>query len=179
MHQLAIALQQQGHKVSGSDDDIFEPSKSTLKEAGLLPDKNGWFPDKVHAELDAVIVGMHARADNPELLKAQELGLKTYSFPEFIYEQSKDKQRIVISGSHGKTTITSMIVHVLNFYNRKFDYVIGAKVAGISQTVKLSDAPLIVIEGDEYPSSPLDKTPKFLKYHHHIGLIFRYCLGPH
>lgn len=171
MHNLAITLKQAGHEVSGSDDEIHDPSRTTLKSHGLLPDKEGWNPDKVDKSLDAVILGMHARKDNPELLKAQDLGLKVYSFPEYIYEQSKDKQRIVIAGSHGKTTITAIVIHVLNYYKRKFDYVIGARVKGFENSVKLSDAPIIVIEGDEYLSSALDPTPKFLRYKHHIGLI--------
>ncbi|MBA4056499.1 MAG: peptidoglycan synthetase, partial [Marivirga sp.] len=171
MHNLAIALKQAGHEVSGSDDEIHDPSRTTLKSHGLLPDKEGWNPDKLDKSLDAVILGMHARKDNPELLKAQELGLKIYSFPEYIYEQSKDKQRIVIAGSHGKTTITAIVIHVLHHYKRKFDYVIGARIKGIENSVKLSNAPIIVIEGDEYLSSALDPTPKFLRYKHHIGLI--------
>lgn len=171
MHNLAIALKQAGHEVTGSDDEIFEPAKSTLGNHGLLPGKEGWQPEKLSADIDVVILGMHAQKDNPELLRAQELGLKIYSFPDYVYEQSKDKQRVVIAGSHGKTTITAIIIHVLNACNRKFDYVIGARVRGIEQTVKLSDAPVIIIEGDEYLSSPLDLTPKFLRYQHHIGLI--------
>lgn len=171
MHNLAIALKQTGHEVSGSDDEIFEPSRSALYKHGLLPEKDGWDPGKITPETDIVILGMHAKKDNPELLKAQELGIKIYSFPDYIYANSLNKQRVVIAGSHGKTTITAIIVHVLNYFNRKFDYVIGAKVKGIENTVKLSDAPVIIIEGDEYLSSALDPTPKFLRYHHHIGLI--------
>lgn len=171
MHNLAVALKDAGHEVSGSDDEIFDPSRSELIKHGLLPDKEGWHPERLDKSFDAVIVGMHAKKDNPELLKAQELGLKIFSFPEYIYSQSKNKQRIVIAGSHGKTTITAMIIHVLNFLKHKCDYVIGAKVKGIENTVKLSDAPLIVIEGDEYLSSPLDLTPKFVRYQHHVGLI--------
>lgn len=171
MHNLAIVLKHKGYHVTGSDDDIFEPSASRLKKAGILPEKNGWFPEKITADLDAVILGMHAKADNPELLKAQELNLNVYSYPEYIFEQSKEKQRIVIAGSHGKTTITSIILHVLNYHNREFDYLVGAQIEGFDTMVKLSDAPIIIIEGDEYLTSPLDKTPKFLKYHHHIGLI--------
>ena len=171
MHNLAIALKEAGHDVSGSDDEIQNPSRSRLENNGLLPGKEGWFPDAVTAEIDAVILGMHARKDNPELLKAQALGLKIYSFPEYIYEHSKDKQRIVIAGSHGKTTITAIIIHVLNYFKREFDFVIGAKVKGVENTVKLSSAPVIVIEGDEYLSSALDSTSKFLRYKHHIGLI--------
>lgn len=171
MHNLAIALKQAGHEVSGSDDEIHDPSRTALEKHGLLPDKEGWRPDKIDRSLDGVILGMHARKDNPELLKAQSLRLKIFSFPEFIYEHSTDKQRIVVSGSHGKTTITAIVIHVLNYFNRKFDYVIGARVKGIEQTVKLSDAPIIIIEGDEYLSSALDPTSKFLRYKHHIGLI--------
>jgi UDP-N-acetylmuramate: L-alanyl-gamma-D-glutamyl-meso-diaminopimelate ligase len=171
MHNLAVTLKQAGHDVSGSDDEIFDPSRATLIKHGLLPEKEGWHPETLNQTFDAVILGMHAKSDNPELLKAQELGLTIYSFPEYIYEQAKNKQRIVIAGSHGKTTITAIIIHVLNFLKHKFDYVIGAKVNGIEYTVKLSDAPIIIIEGDEYLSSPLDPTPKFVRYQHHMGLI--------
>lgn len=171
MHNLAITLHKKGHNITGSDDEIFEPSRSLLAAQGLLPDNVGWDTNKIHDRLDAVILGMHAREDNPELKKAQELGLKIYSFPDYIYEQSIDKQRIVIAGSHGKTTITSIIMHVLKYHDRKFDYAVGARIAGFDEMVQLSDAPIIIIEGDEYLSSPIDKTPKFLKYHHHIGLI--------
>jgi UDP-N-acetylmuramate: L-alanyl-gamma-D-glutamyl-meso-diaminopimelate ligase len=171
MHNLAIALKQAGHEVSGSDDEIFEPSRAALARHGLLPEKDGWRPEKLDASIDMVILGMHAAKDNPELLKAQQLGLNILSFPEYIFDHAKDKQRIVIAGSHGKTTITAIIIHVLNYFNRKFDYVIGARVRGIENTVKLSDAPMIVIEGDEYLASALDPTPKFLEYQHHIGLI--------
>ncbi len=171
MHNLAIALKQAGHQISGSDDEIFDPSHSLLKEHNLLPEKNGWWPDNITTGIDTVILGMHAKAENPELLKAQELSLPIFSFPDYIYEHSKDKQRVVISGSHGKTTITAIIVHVLNYFKREFDYVIGARVKGIEITVQLSDAPTIIIEGDEYLSSALDPTPKFLRYQHHIGLI--------
>jgi UDP-N-acetylmuramate: L-alanyl-gamma-D-glutamyl-meso-diaminopimelate ligase len=171
MHNLAIALKESGNVITGSDDEIFEPSRSNLAKHKLLPEKTGWSPEQLTADIDFVILGMHAKKDNPELVKAQQLGLKIYSFPEFIYEHSRNKQRVVIAGSHGKTTITAIIIHVLNYFNRKFDYVIGAKVKGIENTVKLSDAPLIIIEGDEYLASALDPTPKFLRYHHHIGLI--------
>jgi UDP-N-acetylmuramate: L-alanyl-gamma-D-glutamyl-meso-diaminopimelate ligase len=172
MHNLAIALKSKGHNVTGSDDEIFEPSKSRLAFHGILPENEGWDPNKITRDLDAVILGMHARKDNPELLKAQELGLKIYSYPEYIYQQNIDKQRIVIAGSHGKTTITSMILHVLKFNNKKFDYLVGAQIQGFDTMVKLThDAPIIVIEGDEYFSSPLDLKPKFLHYQHHIGLI--------
>jgi len=171
MHNLAIALKQDGHDVSGSDDEIFDPSRSTLIKHGLLPDKDGWHPEKLDHTFDAVILGMHAKKDNPELAKAQQLGLPIFSFPEYIYNHSKNKQRVVIAGSHGKTTITAIIIHVLNFLKHKFDYVIGAKVNGIENTVKLSDAPIIIIEGDEYLSSALDPAPKFVRYQHHLGLI--------
>src|SRR5688572_19542522 len=171
MHNLAVALKQAGHEITGSDDEIFDPSRATLIKHGLLPDKEGWHPEKLDQSFDAIILGMHAKKDNPELLKAQELGLTIFSFPEYIYEQSKNKQRIVIAGSHGKTTITAMVIHVLNCLKHKFDYVIGAKVNGIENTVKLSKAPIIIIEGDEYLSSALDPTPKFLRYQHHVGVI--------
>jgi UDP-N-acetylmuramate: L-alanyl-gamma-D-glutamyl-meso-diaminopimelate ligase len=172
MHNLAIALKEAGHQITGSDDEIFEPSKSALTKHGLLPVKEGWFPEKLNKETDIVMLGMHASKDNPELVRAQELGLKIYSFPEYIYEHAKDKQRIVIAGSHGKTTITAIIIHVLTHCKRKFDYVIGARVRGIENTVRLSAAaPIIVIEGDEYLASALDPTPKFIRYQHHVGLI--------
>jgi len=171
MHNLAIALKNNGVAVSGSDDHFYEPSLTNLKEHNILPEQEGWFVDKITTDLDAVVVGMHAKSDNPELIKAQELGVKIYSFPEFILEQSKNKQRIVIGGSHGKTTITSMIMHVLKVSNKKFDYLVGAQLNGFDTMVQLSDAPIIVVEGDEYLTSPLDLTPKFLKYEHHIALI--------
>lgn len=172
MHNLAINLKNQGHIITGSDDEFFDPSKSKLEKYGLLPENPGWDAERINAELDAVIVGMHAKKDNPELVKAQELGLKVYSFPEYIYEHSKEKQRIVIAGSHGKTTITSMVMHVLNYYNRTFDYAVGAPIEGFETMVSLSnESAYIIIEGDEYLTSPLDLTPKFLKYHHHIALF--------
>lgn len=171
MHNLAIALKESGHTVTGSDDEIYEPSRSFLQQQGLLPAYEGWNPSMLDKSYDAVILGMHAKKDNIELLKAQELGLKIYSFPEYIFEQSRDKQRVVVAGSHGKTTTTALITHVLNYHKRKFDYVIGARVEGLTNTVKLSDAPVIIIEGDEYLSSALDPTPKFLRYQHHIGII--------
>lgn len=172
MHNLALDLHQRSYVITGSDDEIYEPSKTRLAEKGILPEEMGWFPEKIHVSLDAVILGMHARKDNPELLKAQELGIKIYSYPEFIYSQSVDKQRIVIAGSHGKTTTTSMILHVLQHHKRKFDYLVGARIEGFDNMVKLSDdAPFIVIEGDEYFSSPIDRRPKFLHYHHHIALM--------
>jgi len=172
MHNLAIALHQKGFTITGSDDEIYEPSASRLVQHHLLPAEMGWFPEKITEDLEAVILGMHAREDNPELKKAQELGIKVYSYPEYIFEQSVDKQRVVIAGSHGKTTITSMVLHVLNVNKRVFNYLVGAQIEGFENMVKLSDeAPLIVIEGDEYFTSPLDKTPKFMHYQSHIALI--------
>lgn len=171
MHNLALALHQLGYQVTGSDDEIFEPSLSRLHKQGLLPAERGWFPEKIHDKLDAVILGMHARADNPELLKAKALGLAVYSFPEYVYEQSKHKTRVAICGSHGKTTITSMIMHVLQQRKMAFDYLVGAQLAGFETMVQFSDAPLMIIEGDEYFASPLDKRPKFLHYQSQITLI--------
>lgn len=172
MHNLAIELHLKGYVITGSDDEIYEPSVSRLAKHGLLPEEMGWFPEKVTEDLEAVILGMHARQDNPELAKARELGLKIYSYPEYIFEQSQNKQRVVIAGSHGKTTITSMVLHVLKFNNRSFNYLVGAQLEGFENMVKLSDdAPLIVIEGDEYFTSPLDPTPKFMHYQPHIALI--------
>lgn len=172
MHNLAIALHKKGFNVTGSDDVIFEPSSTRLANYGLLPAEFGWFEEKITADLDAIILGMHARLDNPELLKAQAMGLKIYSYPEYIYEQSKDKLRVVIGGSHGKTTITSMILHVLNYYNRDFDYLVGAQLAGFETMVKVTDsAPVIIIEGDEYLASPIDRRPKFHLYKANIAVI--------
>jgi len=171
MHNMALCLYQLGYEVSGSDDEIFEPSKGRLSQAGLLPEKWGWYPENIHPDLDAVILGMHARPDNPELIKATELGLKVYSFPEFVYQQSKDKMRVVIAGSHGKTTSTAMLMHVLKEAGLKFDYLVGSQLAGFDTMVQLSDAPIIVIEGDEYLNSALDPRPKFLFYHAHIAQI--------
>ncbi|MGA0560400.1 UDP-N-acetylmuramate--L-alanine ligase [Larkinella sp. VNQ87] len=172
MHNLAIALHQQGHHITGSDDEIYEPSRTHLETYNLLPAQTGWHPEVIHAGLDAVILGMHARADNPELQKARDLNLPVYSYPEFVYEQSQHKQRVVVAGSHGKTTITSMILHVLKHHGRNFDYLVGAQIEGFDTMVKLTtEAPVIVIEGDEYGTSPLDPQPKFLHYHPHIALI--------
>ena len=172
MHNLAIALHKKGFEVSGSDDVIFEPAKSRLDKYGLLPAEMGWDEQRISTSLDAVILGMHARIDNPELLKAQELGVKIYSYPEYIYEQSKDKLRVVIGGSHGKTTITSMILHVLNYYKRDFDYLVGAQLAGFETMVKVTDeAPIMIIEGDEYLSSPIDRRPKFHLYKANVAVI--------
>jgi UDP-N-acetylmuramate: L-alanyl-gamma-D-glutamyl-meso-diaminopimelate ligase len=171
MHNLALALKAKGFEITGSDDEIYEPSKSLLEANGILPDAFGWFPEKITTDLDAVIVGMHARADNPELLRAQELGIQIESYPSFLYEQSKNKQRIVIAGSHGKTSITSMILHVLKTLNKPFDYLVGARIEGFDLMASLSDAPFIVIEGDEYLASPIDRQAKFLLYQPHICLI--------
>lgn len=172
MHNLAIALHKKGNSISGSDDEIFEPSYSRLKAQGLLPAKLGWDPDRIHSGLDVVIVGMHARKTNPELKKAQELGIKIYSFPEYLYEHSTDKKRIVIGGSHGKTTITAMVMHVLREQQMDFDYMVGSQIEGFDTMVKLSDeAPFIILEGDEYLSSPLDQTPKFHQYNPHMTLL--------
>jgi len=172
MHNLAISLKIKGYDVSGSDDEIFEPSKSRLALYGILPETIGWNTEKITNDIDAVVLGMHARKDNPELLKAKELGLKIYSYPEFIYEQSKDKKRVVIGGSHGKTTITSMILHVLNVLKIPCDYLVGAQLEGFDVMVKLSDdAPCIIIEGDEYLTSPIDPRPKFHVYKPDIGVI--------
>lgn len=172
MHNLAIALHKKGMLVTGSDDFIFEPSASRLARYGLFPSESGWRPEVINRQLDAVILGMHARADNPELLRAQELGLRIYSYPEYIYEQSKDKFRVVIGGSHGKTTITSMILHVLNYYNHEIDYLVGAQLEGFDTMVKLTDsAPVIIIEGDEYLSSAIDRRPKFHLYNANLAVI--------
>ena len=172
MHNLALALQHKGMQVTGSDDIIFEPSKSRLNAAGLLPTHFGWFAEKITKNLDAVVLGMHAKQDNPELLKAQELGLKIYSYPEFLYEQSKHKTRVVIGGSHGKTTITAMILHVLNYHDIEVDYMVGAQLEGFDVMVKLTDdADFMVLEGDEYLSSPIDRRPKFHLYQPNIALL--------
>ena len=172
MHNLALALHQKGYQITGSDDTIHEPSKSRLVSRGLLPNDFGWFPEKITADLDAVILGMHAKADNPELLKAQELGLKIYSYPEFLYEQSKNKTRVVIGGSHGKTSITSMILHVLHYHGKDVDYMVGAQLEGFDTMVHLTqDNEFIVLEGDEYLSSPIDRRPKFHLYKPNIALL--------
>jgi UDP-N-acetylmuramate: L-alanyl-gamma-D-glutamyl-meso-diaminopimelate ligase len=172
MHNLALALHNKGYKVTGSDDAIFEPSKTRLDKKGLLPNELGWFPEKITADIDSIILGMHAKADNPELLKAQELGLKIYSYPEFLYEQSKNKTRVVIGGSHGKTTITSMILHVMHYHNIEVDYMVGAQLEGFDTMVHLTEKnDFIVLEGDEYLSSPMDSRPKFHLYHPNIALI--------
>ena len=172
MHNLALALHEKGYQVTGSDDAIFEPSKSRLDKKGLLPQEMGWFPERITADIEAVILGMHAKADNPELLKAQELGLKIYSYPEFLYEQSKNKTRVVIGGSHGKTTITSMILHVMHYHNIEVDYMVGAQLEGFDTMVHLThENDFIVLEGDEYLSSPIDRRPKFHLYQPNIALL--------
>ena len=172
MHNLAIALKDKGYQVTGSDDAIFEPSKSRLERKGLLPAELGCFPEKLTSDIDAVILGMHAHADNPELARAKELGLKIYSYPEFLYEQSKEKTRVVIGGSHGKTTITSMILHVLNFHQKDIDYMVGAQLEGFDCMVKITnDNDFMILEGDEYLSSPIDLRSKFLLYQPNIALI--------
>jgi len=172
MHNLALALKEKNYNISGSDDEIFEPSKSRLAKAGLLPEEMGWFPEKLHSGLDAVILGMHARADNPELLKAKELGLAIYSYPEYLYEQSKNKTRLVIGGSHGKTSITAMILHVLQLANMPIDYMVGAQLKGFDTMVKLTEeAKVMVLEGDEYLSSPIDRRPKFHLYKGNIAVL--------
>ena len=172
MHNLAIALQNKGYTVTGSDDKIFDPSYSNLKKHGLLPNKEGWDTNNIHAGLDAVILGMHAKPDNPELIKANELGVKIYSFPEYLYEQTKTKKRVVIGGSHGKTTITSMVMHVLRENNINFDYMVGSQIAGFDTMVYLDEEnEIAVFEGDEYLSSPIDERPKFHLYKPHVALI--------
>ncbi len=172
MHNLALALQHKGYQVSGSDDEINEPSKSRLEKAGLLPSEMGWFPEKIHSGLDAVILGMHARAENPELLRAKELGVPVFSYPEYLYEQSKSKRRFVIGGSHGKTSITAMILHVLNYHQMDFDYMVGSQLDGFERMVRLSEsAPIIILEGDEYLSSPIDRRPKFHLYKADVALL--------
>lgn len=172
MHNLAIALSRKGINVTGSDDEIFEPSLSRLKKQGILPESMGWNPERIHSGLDAIVLGMHARADNPELAKAKEIGIPIYSYPEYVYEQTKDKKRVVIGGSHGKTTITSMLLHVLNKLKVDTDYLVGAQLEGYDCMVRLSaNAPIAVIEGDEYLSSPIDLRPKFHLYKPHIALL--------
>ncbi|MDX1407148.1 MAG: Mur ligase family protein, partial [Saprospiraceae bacterium] len=157
--------------MSGSDDEIYEPSRSRLHDNGLLPEKMGWDASRITGDLDAIILGMHARKDNPELLAAIDLGVPVHSFPEFVAKQSRDKTRIVVAGSHGKTSTTSMIMHVLKACGYDFDYLVGAQLPEFDLMVRLSDAPVIVIEGDEYLSSPVDRLPKFLHYDPHLLVI--------
>ena len=171
MHQLAIALKRNGYFVSGSDDEIFEPAKSDLEKENILPSETGWFPEKITKNIDAVILGMHAKDDNSELQKAKELGLKIYSFPEYIYQGSKDKIRVAVGGSHGKTSTTAMIMHVLKNAEKKFDYLVGARLHGFEQSVNITDAPIIICEADEYPASVIEKRPKFHFLFPHIAVI--------
>lgn len=171
MHQLAIALHKKGYHVTGTDDEIFEPARSNLAAEGLLPGQIGWQPELITSDIEAIILGMHAKNDNPELLRAQELGLTIYSFPEYIYHESRDKKRIVVGGSHGKTTTTSMIMHVLKTLGKEFDYLVGAKVQGFEQSVNITDAPLIVCEGDEYPASAIERKPKFHFLYPHVAIL--------
>lgn len=171
MHQLAIALHRKGYLVTGTDDEIFEPARSNLAAEGLLPAATGWQPDLITSEIDAVILGMHAKNDNPELQKAIALGLKIYSFPEYIFHESLKKKRVVIGGSHGKTTTTSMIMHVLRKLELDFDYLVGARLEGFDQSVKITDAPVIICEGDEYPASAIEKKPKFHFLFPHIAVL--------
>lgn len=172
MHNLAIALSRKGANVTGSDDEIFEPSRTRLEKQGILPDSIGWDANRISSELDAVILGMHAREDNPELIKAKELNIPIYSYPEYLYEQSKNKTRVVIGGSHGKTTITSMLLHVVNELGMNVDYMVGAQLEGYDCMVKLTeDAPVMILEGDEYLSSPIDRRPKFHLYRPNVAII--------
>lgn len=171
MHQLAIALKLKGYQVTGSDDEIFDPATTNLTTVGIMPPAIGWDATRITPDLDAVILGMHARGDNPELEKARELGLKIYSFPEYIYQESQQKTRVAIGGSHGKTTITSMIMHVLKALQKDFDYLVGAKLEGFSQSVNITSAPLIVCEADEYPASAIERRPKFHFLHPHISVL--------
>lgn len=172
MHNMALSLHEKGFEVSGSDDEINEPSRGRLAAAGILPAVMGWFPEKITKDIDSIILGMHARADNPELIRAKELGLKIYSYPEYIYEATKDKTRIVIGGSHGKTTITAMILHAMNFHNIETDYLVGAQLEGFNTMVRLSNtAKFAVIEGDEYLASPIDRRPKFHLYKPNVAIL--------
>jgi UDP-N-acetylmuramate: L-alanyl-gamma-D-glutamyl-meso-diaminopimelate ligase len=171
MHQLAIALKRKGYIITGTDDEIFEPAKSNLNREGILPAETGWFPEQIHTGLDAVILGMHAKNDNPELTKAKELGLPIYSFPEYIYKESTGKNRVVVGGSHGKTTTTAMIMHVLKHAGKDFDYLVGASLEGFDQSVNITNAPVIICEGDEYPASAIERRPKFHFLFPHVAII--------
>lgn len=171
MHQLAIALKRKGYRVSGSDDEIFEPAVTNLRNENILPEKIGWFPENITLNIDGIILGMHAKEDNPELAKARELGLKIYSFPEYIFHESLHKKRIAIGGSHGKTTTTAMVMHVLNYAGSDFDYLVGARLDGFEQSVKITDAPVIVCEADEYPASAVERRPKFHFLFPHIAVL--------
>lgn len=171
MHNIALALRENGHEVTGSDDEIYNPARDRLAAKGLLPDQAGWFPGKIHPRLDAVILGMHAREENPELRRARELAIPILSYPAFIFEHAKDKTRVVVAGSHGKTTTTSMILHFLKEAGRDFDYLVGAQLDGFETMTRLSDAPLIVLEGDEYFSSAVDPVPKIYHYRPHLAIL--------
>ena len=171
MHNLALALHDQGHTVSGSDDAVHDPSRSRLEKAGLLPHAMGWFPERIHASLDTVILGMHARPDNPELAKATEMGLNVVSYPEFLFEAAKAKRRIVVAGSHGKTSITAMLLHVMHKLGRTPDFMVGAQLAGFDRMVQITNAADMLLEGDEYLSSPVDLTPKFHWYRPHLTIL--------
>ncbi|MEE9438141.1 MAG: Mur ligase family protein [Saprospiraceae bacterium] len=171
MHNLALALHDQGHIITGSDDEIYEPSRTRLDKAGLLPKTYGWYIEKIEPKIDAIILGMHAHIDNPELLRAQKLNIPIYSYPEFVAKQSKNKRRVVIAGSHGKTTTTSIIMHALSFANVDYDYLVGAQLKGFDRMVRLSDSDLIILEGDEYLSSPIDRRPKMMHYNPDIAVI--------
>ena len=171
MHQLAIALKRKGYIVTGTDDEIFEPAKTNLAAENLLPATIGWQPELITSNIDAIILGMHAKSDNPELEKAKVLGLKIYSFPEYIYQESMNKKRIVVGGSHGKTTTTSMIMHVLKKLHKDFDYLVGARLEGFDQSVNITNAPVIVCEGDEYPASAIERKPKFHFLFPHIAIL--------
>ena len=171
MHQLAIALKHKGYQITGSDDEIFEPAASNLKKEGIYPEKMGWFPGNINSRIDTIILGMHAKADNPELKKAVELGLKIFSFPQYIFQESLHKKRIAVAGSHGKTTTTAMIMHVLKSADFDFDYLVGARLQGFQESVKLTDAPIIVCEADEYPASTIERRPKFHFLFPHIAVL--------
>ncbi len=174
MHKIAIALKERGHTITGSDDEIVDPSRSKLLASNLLPQSTGWNSERIDKTVDVVIFGRHTLKDNPELLKAQQLGLKVYTCPEYIYEYSIDKQRIVVVGSHGRNVVASMIIHVLKYHNRAVDYVVSTS-SGKEFTVKLSKAPVIIIDGSESPSTTLYHTPQFIKYKQHIGILDRNC----
>jgi len=171
MHSLAIELKNNGHKITGSDDIIYDPAKSNLKSNNLLPANDGWNIKNIHSKLDMIILGMHAKKDNPELLEAQKKNIPTLSFPEYISQYAIDKKRVVIAGSHGKTTITGMIMHVLNDNKIKFDYLVGAKIDLLDKQVNLKNNDVVIIEGDEYLSSAIDSTPKFMYYHPHLVVV--------
>ncbi len=171
MHNIALDLHAAGHRVTGSDDEMYNPSLARLQAAGIAPAQMGWFPERITPALDFVILGMHAKADNPELIRANELNIPVYSYPAYIYEHSRNKKRVVVAGSHGKTTTTAMILHVLRKCNLDCDYLVGAQLPGFDRMVRLSDAPIIVIEGDEYLSSPIDRVPKIHHYRPHIAVL--------